>query len=271
MTQGILGQHRCTTMPVFRPDTPVIRARRHSPAAPFLDAFAKSGTTDRVSRPALSEVEGTLLSDAFDLALGKSRSEGIASAMPGYHLSREVRDQPCKRLRITNHIKVRAGGMLGNRFHQRWPASPPIRHQPPPEVCTLSPSPQCPPGTASERKIQQDNRVCSPQSDFDRVIRPQIAIHDPALFLDQLLLRLDPFVARRGREFLLPETFVQLDERQSGDSTQRRRERRLPRPSATEYDHALHIPRLTERDLLTVWVGHPCPTPLIWIWEGHDF
>jgi len=157
--------------------------------------------------------------------------------------SPELRDQPRERPRTANQMNIRTGRILRDRFHKKRAASPPIRHQPPPEVCTLSPSPQCPPSTASEGKIQQDNGIRGPQPDFHGIIRAQVAVDNPALFLDQLLLHLQPLLARRCRKSLPPENFVQLDDRQSSDFAQRHRERRLPRPSATEYDHALHIPK----------------------------
>ena len=68
--RGIIASHDHASMPSH---TVSFRARRlFATRVPHFSLFFREvGSTDRVGRPALSEVEGTLLSDDFDLAFGK--------------------------------------------------------------------------------------------------------------------------------------------------------------------------------------------------------
>jgi len=110
--------------------------------------------------------------------------------------------------------------MVGNRFHENGPAPPTPRQHPTPEVGALARSAQCPPGAPRQRKIQQDNRVRSPQPLFDCVVGAKVAIHDPLFFTDEFLLQMNPLIARGWEKTRSPENFVQLDHGQSCDVTQ---------------------------------------------------
>jgi len=110
--------------------------------------------------------------------------------------------------------------MVGNRFHENGAAPPTPRQHPMPEIGALARSAECPPGTARQRKIQEDNRVRRPQPLLDRIIRTKVAIHDPFFFTDEFLLQMNPLIARRWEKARPPENFVQLDYGQSCDVTQ---------------------------------------------------
>jgi hypothetical protein len=60
------------------------------------------------------------------------------------------------------------------------------------------------------------------------------------LSLDKPLLRLHPFGVRHSLKSGLPENFVQLDDWQSSDRAQFRRESRVARSATTQNDYALH-------------------------------
>ena len=113
------------------------------------------------------------------------------------------------------HVRIRR--VHGDRSHKRWPALPAIRKEPTPEIATFPRSPDCAPRAAEKREIEKDDRVRRTETNFSDIVRPEIAIQHPRLFLDKLLLNRDPLILRCRREASLPEDLVQLDDRNSQD------------------------------------------------------
>lgn len=99
-------------------------------------------------------------------------------------------------------------------------AAPAPQHDPRPEVPTLR-SPSCGlPGAANEREVQQQHGVCGCQSRSERVVRSEIAVHDPALPRRQLPLNVGPFLGRHRRQFGSPEVAVKFENRQAKQRTE---------------------------------------------------
>lgn len=76
------------------------------------------------------------------------------------------------------------------RDHSHEKGSDPIAipEKPEPEVHSLVRSAERSPGASEQRKIQEQNRIGSAQSDFDDVVTAQISLHNPLFLLNQFLL-----------------------------------------------------------------------------------
>jgi hypothetical protein len=124
-------------------------------------------------------------------------------------------------------MKICSGGVSGYRLHEKWKTLATIRHEPTPEVGTFTRSPDRMPRTANQREIKNDHCVGCTKPDIDHIMRSEITVNDPSLFLDKFLLDRRPLIPRRRDEARLPENLVQLDEREPRDVSQLDRQDRL--------------------------------------------
>jgi hypothetical protein len=74
-----------------------------------------------------------------------------------------------------------------------------------------------PPRAAQERKVKDDHRVRDLKARFEHVMGPQVAIEDPCLGSNELMLNLDPSVAWGRDQSWLPEPLIKLDDREPGE------------------------------------------------------
>jgi len=142
-------------------------------------------------------------------------------------IRRYLREEPPERLGFPKCMKVRMDRVVSDRLHQNRTASPVIHQEPPPEVGTLSRSPNDSPSAAEKREVQKKNRVRRAKPDLHGVVGPQIAVHDPFLFRDKSLLDRYPLIATFSCKARLPEDLVQLDYREPRDLAQAHRKRRF--------------------------------------------
>jgi len=110
--------------------------------------------------------------------------------------------------------------MFSNRLDQNRTALTAIRHKPKPEVGPLARPPGCSPSAADEREFQKNDRVSRSKPNLDNVVGAKVAIHDPTIFCDKLLLHQHPLIARCCGKARSPENLVKLDRRQLGDFAQ---------------------------------------------------
>src|SRR4029077_450895 len=85
-----------------------------------------------------------------------------------------------------------------------------------------------------------DDRIRGTKPHLESVIGPEIAIHDPSVPSDKLLLHFNPLLARCRDKSRPPEDFVQRDHRQPLNLAHAPRESRFARCSATYDDYASH-------------------------------
>ena len=76
---------------------------------------------------------------------------------------------------------------------------------------------------------------------FDGVIGSQVAIQDPPVPLDKVLLDLGPLIPWCRDKAASPEDLIELNHRQSRNLTQPRGESRLARSSGADDNHTLHL------------------------------
>jgi hypothetical protein len=114
-------------------------------------------------------------------------------------------------------MEIRLGGMRSYRFQEERATPATIRDEPTPEVCTFRGSSDCPPSTANKREVKEDDGVRCAEADIDNVIGSEIAVHDPSLSLNKLLLNRYPLIPRCRNKAWLPKELVQLDDREPRD------------------------------------------------------
>ena len=132
---------------------------------------------------------------------------------------------------VAQFVEVCSGCVPSNCFHENGTAVAPISQEPEPEIGTLARSSEGPPNAANKREVQEDDRVRRTKPDFDSVIGSQVALDDPLILLNKLVLQLYPLIARRREKAWSPEEFVQLDNRKTCDLAQAYGESRLARRS----------------------------------------
>jgi hypothetical protein len=115
----------------------------------------------------------------------------------------------------------------GYRLHEEGTAAATIGQQPTPEVGTLPGAPDRPASTTNEREIQEDDRVRSAEPDIDDVVWSEIAVENPSLFRNKLVLHRHPLIPRRSGKAWPPENLVQFDDRDGRDVGQLDRKGRL--------------------------------------------
>jgi len=156
-----------------------------------------------------------------------------------------ARDESPDGVRVGKYVEGGVRRVVGERFHKNRTASKAIPQQPKPEIGTLAGSPECPPDASRGPEIQENNRVRSAKPDFRKVIWAQVAIQYPLVVLDKPLLEIRPPITRRCEKTRQPKDLIQFDYRQTGDSAELYRQRRLARAAGAKDDHAFHIPSLT--------------------------
>jgi len=124
-------------------------------------------------------------------------------------------------------MKIGRWGVTRYGFQESGPAFAAICSNPAPEVGTFARAPQRTPRAAKQGKIEQDDCIRGTKADFDRIIGPEVAIHNPPLFANEFLLDCNPFIARSGFESGSPENFVQLNHRQARSLAQAARQSRF--------------------------------------------
>ena len=117
--------------------------------------------------------------------------------------------------------------MSGYRFHDEWAAPATIGQKPTPEVRAFSGAPDCSTSTASKRKVQKDDRVRRAEPHVWRVVRSEIAVENPSLARNKLMLLRNPLIPRCCGSAWLPEQLVQLGDREPCDVGHLDREGRL--------------------------------------------
>src|SRR6266700_5468353 len=137
-------------------------------------------------------------------------------------------------------MKVGFGGVLRNGIPETRHALTAISKKPPPEVAAFRSSAQGAPGTADEREVQENDRICRTQPHLDCITRAEIPIQHPLFFLDEPFLQLDPLTTGSRQQTGSQEDLVEFHHRQARDLTQLPRKSRFPSRTATEYDDALH-------------------------------
>jgi len=130
-------------------------------------------------------------------------------------------------------MEIRVGRVLGNRFHEKRTALSAIQQKPAPKIGTFARSPNRLPSATDERKVQDNDRVRCAKPDFGSVIGPEVAIHDPALFLNQPPLYLRPLLTRFCDKARPPENLVELYHRKLRNLAQADSESRLASSSTT--------------------------------------
>ena len=148
-------------------------------------------------------------------------------AQRGIRLSCQTFHESPDLARIAKDEKSRAGGVSGYRFHNEWAAQATIGQKPTPKVRAFSGAPDCSTSTASERKVQKDDRVRRAEPHVQRVVRSEIAVENPSLARNKLMLLRNPPIPRCCGKAWLPEQLVQLGDREPCDVGHLDREGRL--------------------------------------------
>ncbi len=138
------------------------------------------------------------------------------------------------------------GGVRCDCCKQVGSAGPSPSDRPRPEVATLSPAFHGSPGTSAQRHVEDDHRVGATQPGLDDVVRTEVAIHDPLVAARKVMLVLRPSLLRKGVESVVLELLVELDEWELGRDGEATCEARLPRATAAEDDHPIHVSSLTQ-------------------------
>ena len=110
--------------------------------------------------------------------------------------------------------------MVSKRLQDNRTALAAVPQQREPEIGTFARPPDCSPKASDEREVQENDCVGSTNPDFDSVIRPEVAIHDPCVVLNKPLLYFHPLIAGCGDQARLPEHLVQFYHRQPRDLSQ---------------------------------------------------
>lgn len=124
-------------------------------------------------------------------------------------------------------MKIRSGGVASYRLHEAGKTLATICQKPTPEVGTFPGAPDRPTSTTNKREIQEDDGVRCAEPDVDNVIRSEIAVDNPSLSRNKLMLHRHPLIPRCNGKAWPPENLVQLDDRERHDVGQLDRKGRL--------------------------------------------
>ena len=97
------------------------------------------------------------------------------------------------------------------------------------------------PRAPEQAEVQHEDRVCAFKAGRQHVVRPQVAVHDPANLAGEATLHGDPLARRERLEPWLPEVLVECDGWESGKGTESVSERRLSRSASPEHNHTFHM------------------------------
>src|SRR5882757_1533250 len=93
----------------------------------------------------------------------------------------------------------------GAHVAEFWSLEPSPRDEPPPEVPSLFAPSECAPQTQPQRKIEQQNRICHREADWEGIVGTQVPIHDPARLACEVTLHFHPLFPRQRRQAGLPK------------------------------------------------------------------
>jgi hypothetical protein len=130
--------------------------------------------------------------------------------------------------------------VLGEHVAEFWSLKPSPRDEPPPEVPILFATSERAPQTQPQRKIEEQNRICHGEADWEGIVGTQVPIHDPARLACELPLHLHPLFPRQRRQAGLPKMFIQLDDGKTNEFAKSTANGRFSSPTSVKNNNALH-------------------------------
>jgi hypothetical protein len=142
-------------------------------------------------------------------------------------------EEVSKCLGTAKYLEVHIGRMLGDCLEEKRTTLEAVCQDPKPEVSALARAFDCSPCAANKREVQKDDRIRRTKPNLHSIVGSQVAIHDPSLCGDKLLLNGHPLIARCYGKTGSPKHLVQLDYWESSDFAEMPRKSRFASAAAT--------------------------------------
>src|SRR5207249_1802200 len=140
----------------------------------------------------------------------------------------------------SSHDPQRHLGTILNQSQELGPVAAPPADEPPPVVHALPRPANRPPGAPPQADVEQYDCVGTVEPHLGYVVGAKVAVEDPRIAADELLLHLDPSGRRCWLELPRPEHLVELDQWDPGRGGEPSGERRLACRSPPEDHNPLH-------------------------------